>query len=121
MTIFSVSDDVLILSPVILSVIGVGAISPGVALGVAPGVTVNTQAPEGAIVPQVAGEMTAPEGNAGDGEYCTFTAARLPVLVMVIIRALPLVLNAMLATLMPKAACANVTARVWFAVTLETV
>jgi len=63
-----VSDDVLTLSPAILSVIGVGAVSPGVAFGVAPGVIVKTHVPEGAIAPQVAGVMTVPDGNAGDGE-----------------------------------------------------
>ena len=58
----------LVLDPEILKVMGVGAVSPAVALGVLPGVIVNTQVSEAAIVPQLAGLMVVPLGKAGDGE-----------------------------------------------------
>lgn len=49
---------------------GVGAVSPDAALGVLPGVIVNTQVSATAIVPQLAGLIVVPLGSAGDEEYC---------------------------------------------------
>ena len=60
--------SVLLFVPDILRVMGVGFVSPRAALGMTPGVIVNTQVAEGAIVPQLAGLMVVPPGNAGDGE-----------------------------------------------------
>ena len=60
------SVSVLVLLPAIVSVIGVGLVSPGAALGVAPGVMVNTHVLLGAIVPQLVGLIVVPAGNAGD-------------------------------------------------------
>jgi hypothetical protein len=43
--------------------------------------------------PQLAGVMVVPAGNAGDGLYVTLVAVEVPVLVMVIVLATPLVLS----------------------------
>lgn len=62
---------VLVLLPEMFKVMGTGFISPGAALGIAPGVMVSTQISEGAIVPQLMGLMGVPLGNAGEKVYVT--------------------------------------------------
>jgi hypothetical protein len=48
---------------------------------------------------QLAGVMVVPLGNAGDGLYVRLFAVEVPVLVMVIVLATPLVFSASVATL----------------------
>ena len=58
----------MVFEPEILNVMGVGAVSPDAALGVSPGIIVNTQVSDTAIVPQLVGLIVVPLGSAGDGE-----------------------------------------------------
>ena len=64
----SVGVSVLVFEPETLKVMADGAVSPDAPLGVEPGVIVNTQVSDTAIVPQLAGLIVVPLGNAGDGE-----------------------------------------------------
>ena len=59
---------VFVFVPDTLNVIEVGLVLPPGALGVLPGVIVNTQVPAAAIVPQLAGLIVVPLGNAGESE-----------------------------------------------------
>jgi hypothetical protein len=72
-----------------VAITGMGLVSPAAALGVAPGVKVRTQALAAAMLPQLDGDMVVPAGNAGDSVYPTDVAVALPVLVIVIVRAVP--------------------------------
>ena len=65
---------ILVFRPDMFNAMGVGVVSPGAALGVEPGVTVNTQLPDGAIFPQRDGLIVVPLGSAGDTVYVTFAA-----------------------------------------------
>ena len=58
----------MVLSPVMVTVIGVGLLLATGALGVEPGVTVSVQVPPIAIFPQLAGEILLPLGSDGDKE-----------------------------------------------------
>ena len=51
------------------------------------------------MFPQLAEVMVVPTGNAGDGLYVTLLAVEVPVLVMVMVLATPLVFTASVVTL----------------------
>ncbi|CEK12231.1 hypothetical protein [Legionella hackeliae] len=57
---------VLVSSPWIVKVIGVGFTFPGAALGDAPGLILKTQLLPGKISPQLAGVIVVPTGKADD-------------------------------------------------------
>ena len=64
----TVGVNVLVFVPEMLNVIGVGLVSPAVALAVLPGVIVNTHVPDTAIVPQLDGLIVVPLGKSGDSD-----------------------------------------------------
>ncbi len=78
-----------VLLPWTVSTVGAGLVFPGVALGVAPGVTVTTQLPPATSdEPQVEASVV-PLGSAGEAVTVILVAVPAPVLVMVIRRGLP--------------------------------
>ena len=62
-----VGVSVLVFVPEMVKVMGVGFRLPDAALGVSPGSIINTQLPDGAIVPQLAGLIVVPLGSGGEG------------------------------------------------------
>jgi len=78
-----------VLLPAKLKATGLGFVSFGAALGVPPGVTVNTQVAFGAMEAQLAGSTVVPAGKAGDAVYATFVAAIAPLLTTTIFLGVP--------------------------------